>query len=371
VTRTLILSVAGARPNFMKIAPLAAECGRHPEVEHIIVHTGQHYDESMSRVFFDDLGIPRADFNLEVGSQERTTQIEMVMERFDPLIQARKPDVVVVVGDVNSTVACARVARRHGVRVAHVEAGLRSFDLAMPEEHNRVETDRLSDYLFVTEPSGVRHLAAERVPGKVFFVGNVMIDTLIRHLPVAEGRKAHVGFGLTPGGYAVATFHRPSNVDEPESLGRLVETLRALCERLPVVLPLHPRTRVRAASYGLLDMLVALPGLHLTEPLGYLDFLGLVRNSRLVVTDSGGIQEETTYLGVPCVTMRENTERPITVELGTNVLIGSDRVLLLQVVDDVMIGRFKRGRVPELWDGRAASRIVDTLLSELRLGDRG
>jgi UDP-N-acetylglucosamine 2-epimerase (non-hydrolysing) len=349
----------------MKIAPLAEECRGRAEVEHVIVHTGQHYDESMSRVFFDDLGIPRADFNLEVGSQERITQIEMVMERFDPLIQARKPDVVMVVGDVNSTVACARVARRHGVRVAHVEAGLRSFDLAMPEEHNRVETDRLSDYLFVTEPSGMRHLADERVPGKVFFVGNVMIDTLVRHLPVAEGRNVHAAFGLTPKGYAVATFHRPSNVDEPESLRNLVDTLGALCAHLPVVLPLHPRTRARAASHGLLGMLVALPGLHLTEPLGYLDFLGLVRNSRLVVTDSGGIQEETTYLGIPCITMRENTERPITVDLGTNVLVGSDRDLLLRAVDEVLGGRFKRGRVPELWDGRAAGRIVETLLSQL------
>jgi UDP-N-acetylglucosamine 2-epimerase (non-hydrolysing) len=237
----------------------------------------------------------------------------------------------------------------------------------MPEEHNRVETDQLSDYLFVTEPSGMRHLAAERVPGKVFFVGNVMIDTLVRHLPVAEGRNVHSSFGLAPGGYAVATFHRPSNVDEPESLRHLVDTLRALCVRLPVVLPLHPRTRARAASFGFLDTLLGVPGLRLTEPLGYVDFLGLVRTSRVVVTDSGGIQEETTYLGIPCLTMRENTERPITVDLGTNMLIGSDRALLLQAVDDVMSGRFKRGRVPELWDGRAAGRIVETLLSQLGL----
>lgn len=349
----------------MKVAPLAEECERRAEVEHVLVHTGQHYDESMSRVFFDELGIPRADFNLEVGSQERAAQIETVMERFEPLIRAQKPNVVVVVGDVNSTVACARVARRHGVPVAHVEAGLRSFDLAMPEEHNRLETDRLSDYLFVTEPSGMQHLAAEAVEGKVFFVGNVMIDTLVRHLPAAEARNVHARLGLAPGGYAVATFHRPSNVDQPDSLGLLVDTLRALCARLPVVLPLHPRTRARAASYGLLDTLGGLPGLLLTEPLGYLDFLGLVRNSRLVVTDSGGIQEETTYLGIPCLTMRENTERPITVDLGTNVLIGSDRGLLLRSVDDVMRGRFKRGQVPDLWDGRAAGRIVEVLLTEL------
>jgi UDP-N-acetylglucosamine 2-epimerase (non-hydrolysing) len=351
----------------MKIAPLAEECRLRDEVEHIIVHTGQHYDESMSHVFFEELGIPRPDVNLEVGSQERSTQIEMVMERFEPLIHSQRPDVVLVVGDVNSTVACARVAKRHAVRVAHVEAGLRSFDLAMPEEHNRVETDRLSDYLFVTEPSGMRHLAAERVPGKVFFVGNVMIDTLVRHLPVVDGRSVHASFGLAPGGYAVATFHRPSNVDRPESLRQLVDALRSLCKHLPVVLPLHPRTRARAASYGLLGRLVALPGLHLTEPLGYLDFLGLVRNSRLVVTDSGGIQEETTYLGIPCLTMRENTERPITVDQGTNVLVGSDHDLLLRAVDEVMGGRFKRGRVPDLWDGRTAGRIVETLLSQTGL----
>jgi UDP-N-acetylglucosamine 2-epimerase (non-hydrolysing) len=257
------------------------------------------------------------------------------------------------------------------VPVAHVEAGLRSFDLAMPEEHNRVETDRLSDYLFVTEPSGMRNLTVEGVPGKAFLVGNVMIDTLLRHLPVAEGRSVHARFALAPAAYAVATFHRPSNVDEPESLRHLVDTLRELCARLPVVLPLHPRTRARAASFGLLDILLGLPGLRLTEPLGYLDFLGLVRRSRLVVTDSGGIQEETTHLGIPCLTMRENTERPITVDVGTNVLVGSDRALLLKIVDEVLGDRFKSGRVPELWDGQAAGRIVETLLSQLGSGTCG
>lgn len=362
---TRVVSVAGARPNFMKIAPLAEECRRHRDIAHIIVHTGQHYDESMSRVFFDELGIPRPDFNLEVGSQEREAQIRTVMERFEPVVREERPDVVIVVGDVNSTVACARVARRHGVRVAHVEAGLRSFDLSMPEEHNRVETDELSDYLFVTEPSGMQNLAAEGVRGKAFLVGNVMIDTLVRHLAVAEQSRVLETLGVRAAGYIAATFHRPSNVDEPGSLGRLIDTLRALCARLPVVLPLHPRTRSRAMSYGLLEALVTLPGLILTEPLGYLDFLGLVRHSCVVVTDSGGIQEETTYLGVPCLTMRENTERPITVEVGSNVLVGGDRGLLLRRVDDVLAGRFKRGRVPELWDGRTARRIVETIRSEL------
>jgi UDP-N-acetylglucosamine 2-epimerase (non-hydrolysing) len=365
MTTRRIVSVAGARPNFMKIAPLAEEFRRHRDIAHIIVHTGQHYDEGMSRVFFDELGIARPDFDLEVGSQERTVQIQTVMERFDPIVREERPDVVVVVGDVNSTVACARVARRHGIRVAHVEAGLRSFDPSMPEEHNRVETDRLSDYLFVTEPSGMQNLTAEGVRGKAFLVGNVMIDTLVRHLPVAEGSRILKTLGLRPAGYIAATFHRPSNVDEPEALGFLVDILRALCTRLPVVLPLHPRTRSRARSYGLLEALLTLPGLILTEPLGYLDFLGLVRHSRVVVTDSGGIQEETTYLGVPCLTMRENTERPITVEIGSNVLVGLDRSLLLRTADDVLAGRFKRGRVPALWDGRAAERIVKTIRSEL------
>jgi UDP-N-acetylglucosamine 2-epimerase (non-hydrolysing) len=360
-----IVSVAGARPNFMKIAPLAQECRRHGDIQHIIVHTGQHYDEGMSRVFFDELDIPRPDFNLEVGSQERAAQIETVMERFEPVVREERPDVVVVVGDVNSTVACARVAKRHGVRVAHVEAGLRSFDLSMPEELNRVETDGLSDYLFVTEPSGMHNLAAEGVRGKAFLVGNVMIDTLVGHLAATEGSRVLETLGLRAGGYIAATFHRPSNVDAPESLGRLIDTLRALCARLPVVLPLHPRTRSRAMSYGLLDALVTLPGLVVTAPLGFLDFLGLLRHSRVVVTDSGGIQEEATYLGVPCLTMRENTERPITVEVGTNVLVGFDRGLLLRSVDDVLAGRFKPGRVPELWDGRTAGRIVETIRSEL------
>jgi UDP-N-acetylglucosamine 2-epimerase (non-hydrolysing) len=363
-----ILSVAGARPNFMKIAPLAEAYRRHPDVTHIIVHTGQHYDDTMSRVFFQELGIPEPDCNLGVGSQERDAQIHTIMERFEPVVRRQAPDVLVVVGDVNSTVACARVARRLGVRVAHIEAGLRSFDLTMPEEHNRIETDRLSDYLFVTEPSGLRNLAAEGVPGKAFLVGNVMIDTLVRHLPRAEEQRLWTRLGLSPAGYAVATFHRPGNVDRPESLERLVETLRALCARLSVVLPLHPRTRERAASYHLLEALEGMAGLRLTEPLGYLEFLGLVRHSRFVITDSGGIQEETTYLGVPCLTMRENTERPITVDLGTNVLVGSDRNLLLRHADDVLGGRFKHGLIPDLWDGRAAGRIVTTLLAELNRG---
>jgi UDP-N-acetylglucosamine 2-epimerase (non-hydrolysing) len=369
INRMRVVSVAGARPNFMKIAPLAEECRRHRDIAHIIVHTGQHYDESMSRVFFDELGIPRPDFNLEVGSQEREAQIRTVMERFEPVVREERPDVVIVVGDVNSTVACARVARRHGVRVAHVEAGLRSFDLSMPEEHNRLETDGLSDYLFVTEQSGMQNLAAEGVRGKAFLVGNVMIDTLVRHLAVAERGRVLETLGVRPAGYITATFHRPNNVDEPDSLGRLIGTLRALCARLPVVFPLHPRTRSRAMSYGLLEALVRMPGLILTEPLGYVDFLGLVRHSRVVVTDSGGIQEETTYLGVPCLTMRENTERPITVEVGSNVLVGGDRDLLLRSVDDVLAGRFKRGRVPELWDGRTARRIVARIRSELGCAD--
>jgi UDP-N-acetylglucosamine 2-epimerase (non-hydrolysing) len=349
----------------MKIAPLAEAFRRHRDIAHGIVHTGQHYDEAMSRVFFEELGIPRPDFNLEVGSQDRTAQIKIIMERFEAVVEAERPAVVVVVGDVNSTVACARVARRHGVPVAHVEAGLRSFDLSMPEEHNRVETDRLSDYLFVTEPAGLHNLAAERVRGKIFFVGNVMIDNLVRHLAAAEKSRVRETLGVRTGGYIVATFHRPSNVDQRGSLARLIETLRALCARVPVVLPLHPRTRSRATAFGLLGEFLNMPGLILTEPLGYVDFLGLVCHSRAVVTDSGGIQEETTYLGLPCLTMRENTERPITVEVGSNVLIGSDRELLLRSVDDVLAGQFKRGRVPDLWDGQTARRIVDTIRSEL------
>jgi len=342
----------------MKIAPLAHAMQRSGRLAGAIVHTGQHYDPTLSDVFFGELGIPRPAISLEVGSLPRLEQIALIERRFTPIVEREAPDLVLVVGDVNSTVGCARVARRLGVPIAHVEAGLRSFDLDMPEEHNRVETDRLSQLLYVTEESGMANLRNERVAGRALLVGNVMIDTLVAHLDRARSSRMGARLGLEGASYAVATFHRPSNVDARESAAKVVDALRLVARFFPVVLPVHPRTRESFRQFGLLEALAATPGLRLVEPMGYFDFIGLVAQCKLVVTDSGGIQEETTYLGIPCLTMRKNTERPSTVSLGTNVLIGSDPDRLKSELENIAADRFRRGSVPPLWDGRAAQRIV-------------
>ncbi len=360
-----VLNVAGARPNFMKVAPLVHEMNRHEDIVHKLIHTGQHYDVMMSKVFFDDLGIPAPDVNLEVGAGERSAQIERIMARFDPVVRSERPDAVLVVGDVTSTVACARVARSHGVKVVHVEAGLRSFDLSMPEELNRVETDQISDYLFVTEPSGMANIERERLTGKAYLVGNVMIDSLVAQLDRARRLKVHERFGLEPQRYVVSTFHRPSNVDDWNSLRAVVEIIKHTCDRLPMVLPLHPRTRQALERFGLLPCLERIESLHLSEPLGYLEFVSLVSNAAAVITDSGGIQEETTYLRVPCVTMRENTERPITVEVGSNVLAGTLPDKVKSHIDSALASGASRSAIPDLWEGRAAMRIVAHLRKEL------
>jgi UDP-N-acetylglucosamine 2-epimerase (non-hydrolysing) len=360
-----ILNVAGARPNFMKVAPLVHEMNRHSDVEHRLVHTGQHYDVMMSKVFFDDLGIPEPDVNLEVGAGERSAQIERIMQRFDPVVRAERPDAVLVVGDVTSTVACARVARRHGVKVVHVEAGLRSFDLTMPEELNRVETDRISDFLFVTETSGMENIEREQLKGKAYLVGNVMIDSLVSQLDRARHLKVHERFDLERGHYSVSTFHRPSNVDEPEALRSVIDIIEYTCARVPMVLPLHPRTRQALTRFGLLSALEGIRGLRLSEPLGYLEFVGLVSGAALVITDSGGIQEETTYLRVPCITMRDNTERPITVAVGSNILAGTSPSVVKTHIDAVLANGAAKSGIPDLWDGRAAMRIVARLREEL------
>jgi UDP-N-acetylglucosamine 2-epimerase (non-hydrolysing) len=353
-----VFNVCGARPNFMKIAPLVHAMQRSAKLISTIVHTGQHYDPALSDLFFDELKIPRPEISLEVGSLSRLEQIALIEQRFAPIVERDAPDLVVVVGDVNSTVACARVARRFGIPVAHVEAGLRSFDLAMPEEHNRVETDGLSDILYVTEESGMANLRNEQVPGRALLAGNVMIDTLVAHL--ARARSSNMGrrLGLEGGKYAVATFHRPSNVDSKDSATSVVEALRLVAHFFPVVLPIHPRTKQSFRKFELLDGLAATPGVRVVEPMGYFDFIGLVAGCKVVVTDSGGIQEETTYLGIPCLTMRENTERPSTISVGTNILIGSDIPRLRSELESIVGGKFKRGAVPPLWDGRAAERIV-------------
>lgn len=360
-----VFNICGARPNFMKIAPLVHAMQRSAKLHSTIVHTGQHYSATLSDVFFDELKIPRPEISLEVGSLPRTEQIALIEERFTPIVEQETPDLILVVGDVNSTVACARVARRFGVPVAHVEAGLRSFDLGMPEEHNRIETDRLSNILYVTEEAGLVNLRNENVPGKAILVGNVMIDTLIANLGRARNSNIRGQLGLQSGKYAVATFHRPSNVDAIESAAKVVDALRLVARYFPVVLPIHPRTKESFRRFGFMDSLTAISGLQLVEPMGYFDFIGLVEQCRVVVTDSGGIQEETTYLGVPCLTMRENSERPSTILVGTNILIGSDLERLRLELENISAGRFKKGSVPLFWDGRTADRIVADLESFL------
>ncbi len=285
-------------------------------------------------------------------------QIALIEERFTPVVEREAPNLILVVGDVNSTVACARVARRFGIPVAHVEAGLRSFDLGMPEEHNRIETDRLSDILYVTEESGMANLRNERISGKAILVGNVMIDTLVTNLGRARSSDVRARLGLEGENYAVATFHRPSNVDSKESAAKVVDALRLVARFFPVILPIHPRTKESFDRLGFLDVLAATPDLQLVEPMGYFDFIGLVEQCKVVVTDSGGIQEETTYLGIPCLTMRENSERPSTISLGTNLLIGSDLERLRSELESISAGKFKKGSVPPLWDGKTAERIV-------------
>jgi UDP-N-acetylglucosamine 2-epimerase (non-hydrolysing) len=361
-----IVNVVGARPNFMKVAPLMEAFAAAPEIEPLLVHTGQHYDANMSELFFRQLGIPEPDLNLEIGSGSHAVQTAEVMKAFEPIVLERRPDAVLVVGDVNSTIACSLVAVKLGVKVVHVEAGLRSFDREMPEEINRVLTDSISDLLFCTEQSGVDNLRREGVAdAKVHLVGNVMIDTLMRHLERARASRVLETMQLERGGYAVLTLHRPSNVDDPAVLGKLLDVLEVVLADQPLVFPVHPRTRQKLSQFGLAARVAAQPRLRLVDPVGYLDFLKLMADARVVLTDSGGIQEETTILGVPCLTLRENTERPVTVELGTNRLVGQQPDRILAAYREVMRGDGRRGGAPPLWDGRAAERIVAVLRERL------
>jgi UDP-N-acetylglucosamine 2-epimerase (non-hydrolysing) len=334
------------------------EVGRRPGVDAYLVHTGQHYDEKMSRLFFEELRIPRPDADLGVGSGSHAVQTAEVMKRFEPVLLEQRPDAVVVVGDVNSTIACALTAVKLGVPVAHVEAGLRSFDRGMPEEINRILTDALSRWLFVTEPSGLENLRREGIPeDRLFFVGNVMIDTLLATRDLSERSTVLEDLGLNGGAYAVLTLHRPANVDRPDVLARLLQAVERLQRELPVVFPVHPRTRNVLGGQDL----TRLRNLRLVEPLGYLEFMKLVSHARLVLTDSGGIQEETTVLGVPCLTLRDNTERPVTLEEGTNVLVGMDPDRIIAAGLQVLAVPPRPARPPRLWDGRAAGRILDVL----------
>jgi UDP-N-acetylglucosamine 2-epimerase (non-hydrolysing) len=357
-----IINVCGARPNFMKVAPLMRAFAAQPGIAARLVHTGQHYDEAMSKAFFDDLGLPAPDCNLEVGSASHAVQTALIMQRFEPVLEREQPDAVLVVGDVNSTIACGLVAVKHHIPLIHVEAGLRSFDRSMPEEINRVLTDAISDLLFVTEPSGVTNLRREGIaPEKIHFVGNVMIDTLLTHRELARRSTVLERLGLVAGQYAVLTLHRPANVDDPTVLGRICGALEEIQRTLPLVFPVHPRTRGHLERSGLWAKLAPLTGMRLIDPLGYLDFLKTMSEAAVVLTDSGGIQEETTVLGVPCLTLRENTERPITIEQGTNRLVGLDPAQILAGFRQARDGR-PAHRVPDLWDGRAAERIADIVV---------
>jgi UDP-N-acetylglucosamine 2-epimerase (non-hydrolysing) len=346
----------------MKIAPIVAALQRFPAAfTPVIVHTGQHYDEKLSRVFFEELGIPRPDVNLEVGSGSHAQQTAAIMTAFEPVLLAQRADMVVVVGDVNSTIACALVASKLGVRVAHVEAGLRSFDRTMPEEINRVLTDQISDLLFTTEAVAEANLRREGVdPSKVHFVGNVMIDTLLTHRERARALDVQARFGVSRRGYGLLTLHRPSNVDDPAVFERLIEGVGTIAADVPIVFPVHPRTRPVVERSPAAARLVQQERLRLVDPLGYLEFLGLMDSSRVVLTDSGGVQEETTILGVPCLTLRENTERPVTISDGTNRLVGTDPARIVGAWRSVSAASMTP-KTPPLWDGRAAERIVDVL----------
>jgi UDP-N-acetylglucosamine 2-epimerase (non-hydrolysing) len=355
-----VLHVVGARPNFMKVAPLMAEMARRPQAfEQLLVHTGQHYDENMSGSFFRDLDLPKPDVYLGVGSGTHAEQTARVMLAIEPVIVERCPDLVIVVGDVNSTMAATLVCAKLGVRLAHVEAGLRSFDRSMPEEINRLVTDQLADLLFTTEEDANENLRREGVADeKVHFVGNVMIDSLAKALPIAERSRVIEDLGLSRGTYATVTLHRPSNVDDPRRLGEILSALEEIGGELPIVFPVHPRTRDRITR---LQRSSATEAVRLIDPLPYLDFLRLYSQARLVLTDSGGIQEETTYLGIPCLTLRENTERPVTVTLGTNRLIALERHAIVAAAKSVLDDTHRHGQVPPLWDGKAAGRIADVV----------
>ncbi|ARK11354.1 UDP-N-acetylglucosamine 2-epimerase (non-hydrolyzing) [Fibrella sp. ES10-3-2-2] len=358
-----ILSIVGARPNFMKVAPLHRAFSKQQGVKSKIVHTGQHYDTRMSGVFFDQLGLPIPHHYLGVTTGTQTQQTADILVKFEAVIQVEQPDWVVVVGDVTSTLACALVAVRMGVRVAHVEAGLRSGDRSMPEEINRILTDNLADLLFVTEQAGLDNLQREGInSSKVRFVGNVMIDSLV-HYRAKAGQQDTVGtLGLSPGGYVLLTMHRPSNVDSASGLQAIAQIALDAAQHSPVVFPVHPRTRANLIRYGLLDQLADQPAIRLLEPQGYLEFLNLMEHAQAVVTDSGGIQEETTYLQVPCLTLRTSTERPCTVTLGTNLLLPDLNPATVQThLAAIRTGTAKKGTLPPLWDGYAAERIAAIL----------
>jgi UDP-N-acetylglucosamine 2-epimerase (non-hydrolysing) len=358
-----ILNIVGARPNLVKIAPLLTAMLSNDRINPVLVHTGQHYDEKLSGIFFEQMGIRRPDINLDVGSGSQAWQTAEILKRIEPVLVEQKPDIVLVVGDVNSTMAASLAAAKFGIPIAHVEAGLRSFDRSMPEEINRVVTDAVADYLFVTEESAIKNLLKEgHSREQIHLVGNVMIDALQQFLPLAKQSRILEDLHLVKNGtcipFGVLTLHRPTNVDSLETLGILLGIVETVADKLPIIFPVHPRTRQKLAALSNRYH----PRLRVIDPLGYLEFIHLLSSARLVLTDSGGIQEETTALGVPCLTLRENTERPVTVTKGTNHIVGQDPNRILPVVDLILSGRDKTGQMPKFWDGHAAERIIEILV---------
>lgn len=359
-----IISVVGARPNFMKVAPLHKAFKKYSgTITHLICHTGQHYDEKMSKVFFEDLELPQPDFYLGVGGGSHAEQTAKVMVEFEKILLDEKPDVIIVVGDVNSTIACSLTAAKLGIKIAHVEAGLRSFDREMPEEINRVLTDVISDYLFVTEENGLINLAHEGIAKeKVFFVGNCMIDSLSNYIDKSKQSTLMQELGLQPKEFVLVTLHRPSNVDQEESLHKVLLMVNNIGKDKKIVFPVHPRTMNNIKAFGLEGLLHS--NIIVTGPIGYIDFIALIANAELIITDSGGIQEESTFLGVQCLTLRDNTERPSTCSIGTNTLIGTDFQKAEEAALKILGGEIKKGAIPPLWDGKAAERIT-AILSRL------
>ncbi|RIX45469.1 MAG: UDP-N-acetylglucosamine 2-epimerase (non-hydrolyzing) [Rhodocyclales bacterium GT-UBC] len=364
-----VICIVGARPNFMKMAPILRAFAAHqPAIPTLLVHTGQHYDREMSDKLFDDLRLPRPDINLEVGSASHAVQTAEVMKRFEPVVDQYAPSCVLVVGDVNSTLACTLVAVKKGIPVVHVEAGLRSYDRGMPEEINRVLTDQIADILYTTERSAADNLTREGIAAeRIRFVGNVMIDSLLANRSLATPPESTLraagidpGIILGPRGYGVVTLHRPSNVDDAPTLSALLQALGEIANNLPLVFALHPRTRNNIDRFQL-NHLIDTQRMLMLPPQGYLEMQGLMSGARIVLTDSGGLQEETTALGIPCLTLRENTERPITVEQGSNTMVGRDTVAIRHHAAEILAGRGKSGRIPELWDGLAAKRIAADL----------
>ena len=362
-----IISVVGARPNFMKVAPLYREFLKYKnKIKHIIVHTGQHYDEKMSKIFFDDLELPKPDIYLGVGSGTHSVQTAKIMVEFEKIVDEQKPDLAIVVGDVNSTLACSVVASKMFVPLVHVEAGLRSFDNTMPEEINRKVTDVLADMLFVTEKSGMENLSKEGIaPDKIHFTGNVMIDSLVQYREKSKNSNLLNELKLKSREYILTTIHRPSNVDQKENLQKILTIFDGFQTDIPIIFPMHPRTQKNIEMFGLKERFDNFKNVKIVEPIGYLDFINLMANAKFVLTDSGGIQEETTYLGIPCITMRDNTERPITIEVGTNYMTGLNIEKVIEIGNNIINGNIKEHTIPQFWDGHAAERIVKIIIDYL------